>query len=83
MIALAGRALGWPKRTSLWAEVALMLVFAGIVLRRFEWKFFAFLGRISYSAYLFHFAVIDVIAAYLPRRSQAANVVDFGGAGDH
>jgi len=77
-VALAGRALGWPTRPGLWAEVMLMLLFAGVVLSRFEWTFFAFLGRISYSAYLFHFAVIDVVAAWLPRRSTAANVVDFG-----
>lgn len=76
--ALAGRALGWPTRPGLWAEVVLMLLFASVVLRRVEWPFFAFLGRISYSAYLFHFAVIDVVAAWLPRRSDAANVADFG-----
>jgi len=76
--ALGGRALGWPTRPGLWGEVLLMLAFAGIVLRRFEWTFFAFLGRISYSAYLFHFAVIDVVAAWLPRHSERANLVDFG-----
>jgi exopolysaccharide production protein ExoZ len=77
-IALVGRALGWPTRPGLWAEVVLMLLFAAVVLRRLEWTFFAFLGRMSYSAYLLHFAVIDVAVAWLPRQSQAANLVDFG-----
>jgi len=76
--ALAGRALGWPTRPGLWGEVVLMLLFAAVVLRRFEWTFFAFLGRISYSAYLFHFAVIDMVAEWLPRRSGVANFADFG-----
>ncbi len=75
--ALAGRAQEWPTRPGLWAEVALMLLFAAIALKRFEWTFFAFLGRISYSAYLFHFAVIDLVVAWLPRGSDGANLVDF------
>lgn len=77
-IALTGRALAWPTRPALWAEVVLMLLFSGLVLQRFEWRFFAFLGRISYSSYLFHFAVIDLVAAWLPRRSHGADVIDFG-----
>jgi exopolysaccharide production protein ExoZ len=69
VVGLVGKAHGWPTRPGLWAEVIGMLVFTAAMLRRFEWEFFAFLGRISYSAYLFHFAVIDLIAAALPRAS--------------
>jgi peptidoglycan/LPS O-acetylase OafA/YrhL len=43
------------------------------MLRRFEWPFFAFLGRISYSAYLFHFAVIDLLATRLPHATGFAS----------
>ena len=68
-IGIVGKSLGWPTRPGLWAEVIGMLLFTAAMLRRFEWPFFAFLGRISYSAYLFHFAVIDLIAAALPRAS--------------
>ena len=66
-IAFAGRHLGLPTRPGLWAEVIAMLSFTAAVLRRHEWRFLAFLGRISFSAYLFHFAVIDVLALVLPR----------------
>jgi exopolysaccharide production protein ExoZ len=65
-VAVLGKHLGWPTRPGMWAEVIGMLLFAALMLKRFEWRFLAFLGRISYSAYLFHFAVIDVLAAWLP-----------------
>ena len=65
-VAVLGKHAGWPTRPGLWAEVVGMLLFAAVMLRRFEWRFFAFLGRISYSAYLFHFAVIDLLATVLP-----------------
>ena len=66
-IAFAGRSLGWPTRPGLWAEIVLMLGFAAAMLQRHEWPALAFLGRISYSAYLFHFAVIDLVALCVPR----------------
>jgi peptidoglycan/LPS O-acetylase OafA/YrhL len=66
-IALTGRWLGWPTRPGLWAEIVGMLVFTAAVLQRHEWRFLAFLGRISFSAYLFHFAVIDLLSLWLPR----------------
>ena len=75
LVALAGRHLGWPTRAGLWAEVAVMLLFTAAVLRRVEWRPLAFLGRISFSAYLFHFAVIDVLALWLP---SSRSLVGFG-----
>ncbi len=75
LIAWAGKHLGWPTRPGLWAEVFVMLLFTATVLRRFEWRFVAFLGRISFSAYLFHFAVIDVLAHWLP---YSASLTGFG-----
>jgi exopolysaccharide production protein ExoZ len=72
-IAILGKHLGWPTRPGLWAEVIGMLLFAAVMLKRFEWRFFAFLGRISYSAYLFHFAVIDLLAAWLPHATGFAS----------
>lgn len=66
-IAWAGKAWGWPTRPGLWAEVLAMLVFTAAVLKRHEWTPFAFLGRLSYSAYLFHFAIIDLLDLWLPR----------------
>jgi exopolysaccharide production protein ExoZ len=74
-VAIAGKALGWPTRPGLWAEVIGMLAFTAVMLKRFEWHFFAFLGRLSYSAYLFHFAVIDLLASVLPR---VGGLADFG-----
>jgi peptidoglycan/LPS O-acetylase OafA/YrhL len=65
-IAWLGRSMGWPTRPGLWAEIVLMLGFAAAILQRHEWRPLAFLGRISYSAYLFHFAVIDLLALCLP-----------------
>lgn len=72
-VAVVGKAQGWPTRPGLWAEIVGMLLFAAVMLKRFEWPFFAFLGRISYSAYLFHFAVIDLLATRLPRAPGFAN----------
>jgi peptidoglycan/LPS O-acetylase OafA/YrhL len=72
-IAVLGKAQGWPTRPGLWAEIVAMLLFTAVMLKRFEWPFFAFLGRISYSAYLFHFAVIDVLATFLPPAAGLAN----------
>ena len=72
-IAVVGKTQGWPTRPGLWAEIVGMLLFTAVMLKRFEWGFFAFLGRISYSAYLFHFAVIDVLAALLPRATSYAH----------
>ncbi len=65
-VAVLGKSQGWPTRPGLWAEIIAMLLFTAVMLKRFEWGFFAFLGRISYSAYLFHFAVIDLLATALP-----------------
>ena len=64
--ALAGKWMNWPTRPGLWAEVALMLALAAGVLQRIEIRPLAFLGRISFSAYLFHFAVIDLLVPLLP-----------------
>lgn len=64
--ALLGKWLNWPTRPALWAEVVLMLVLTATVLKRYESRALAFLGRISFSAYLFHFAVIDVLVLVLP-----------------
>jgi len=75
VVAVLGKAQGWPTRPGLWAEIVGMLAFTAVMLKRFEWPFFAFLGRISYSAYLFHFAVIDLLAALLPH---AAGFTSFG-----
>jgi exopolysaccharide production protein ExoZ len=66
-VAVLGKTQGWPTRPGLWVEIVGMLLFTAVMLKRFEWPFFAFLGRISYSAYLFHFAVIDLLAPLLPR----------------
>ena len=79
-IALLGRSLSWPTRPGLWAEVVLMLGFAAVMLQRYEWRALAFLGRISYSAYLFHFAVIDLLTLCLPRSTGLATFA-FGLAG--
>ena len=51
------------------------LKIAAAMLKRFEWSFFAFLGRISYSAYLFHFAVLDVLATFLPHGTGFGNFI--------
>ena len=72
-VAVLGKHQGWPTRPGLWAEVIGMLLFAALMLKRFEWRFLAFLGRVSYSAYLFHFAVIDVLAAWLPHGTGLAS----------
>ena len=74
-IAILGKTQGWPTRPGLWAEIVGMLLFAAVMLKRFEWPGFAFLGRISYSAYLFHFAVIDLFSTRLPH---AAGFAGFG-----
>ena len=74
-VAVVGKMQGWPTRPGLWAEIIAMLSFAALMLRRIEWPFFAFLGRISYSAYLFHFVVIDVLATLLPH---SAGFASFG-----
>ncbi len=65
-LAVGGRYAGWPTRAGMWAEVAGMLLLAAVVLQRYELRPLAFLGRISYSAYLFHFAIIDILALWLP-----------------
>ena len=70
-----GKAQGWPTRPGLWAEVFGMLLYTAMMLRRFEWRFFAFLGRISYSAYLFHFAIVDLLVVLLPHTT---GLVNFG-----
>jgi peptidoglycan/LPS O-acetylase OafA/YrhL len=74
-VAVVGKTQGWPTRPGLWAEVAGMLLFTAVVLKRFEWSILGFLGRISYSAYLFHFAVIDTLSTVLPHTT---GYVDFG-----
>jgi exopolysaccharide production protein ExoZ len=76
-VSVTGKTMGWMTRPGLWAEVVLMLLFAAAVLKRFEWRFFAFLGRISFSAYLFHFAVIDVLATWLPHKAPEASIGGF------
>jgi exopolysaccharide production protein ExoZ len=73
--AVIGKQLGWPTRPALWAEVVLMLAFAAAVLKRYESRPLAFLGRISFSAYLFHFAVIDVLALWLPHTPGLFNFI--------
>ena len=73
VVAVLGKMQGWPTRPGLWAEIVGMLLFTAVMLKRFEWRFFAFLGRISYSAYLFHFAVIDLLAMLLPPTVGYAN----------
>ncbi len=65
-VGIAGKWMNWPTRPGMWAEVVLMLALTALVLQRFEVRPLAFLGRISFSAYLFHFAVIDVLALLLP-----------------
>ncbi len=65
-IAEVARARGWLGRPGLWGEVALLAAFSGIVIGRFESRFLAFAGRFSYSAYLFHFAVLDLIGLCVP-----------------
>ncbi len=72
-VAIVGKSQGWPTRPGLWAEIVGMLAFTAVMLKRFEWPFFAFLGRISYSAYLFHFAVIDLLATLLHRTTGFAS----------
>lgn len=72
-VAILGKTQGWPTRPGLWAEIVGMLLFTAVMLKRFEWRWFAFLGRISYSAYLFHFAVIDLLATLLPHATGYAN----------
>ena len=65
-LALAARALGWPGRPGLWLQVALLGGFAAVVIGRFESRWLAFAGRFSYSAYLFHFAVLDLVSLAVP-----------------
>jgi peptidoglycan/LPS O-acetylase OafA/YrhL len=65
-LAVVGRHLGGPGRPGMWAEVLVMLAACAAVLGRRDWAPLAFLGRLSYSAYLFHFAVIDVLVRWLP-----------------
>ena len=56
----------WLGRFGLWAEVALLALLASVVIGRFEARLLAFAGRFSYSAYLFHFAVLDVLTLWTP-----------------
>ena len=74
VIAAALRSPEWLGRPGLWAEVAAMAVFSAIVIGRFESRVLAFAGRFSYSAYLFHFAVLDVLSLAAPARLHAGLV---------
>ena len=65
-IAALARMHDWPGRPGFWGEVVLMAVFASVIIGRFESRFLAFAGRFSYSAYLFHFAVLDLVGLSVP-----------------
>jgi len=63
---ISQRTHAWLGRPGLWAEVALLAGFSSAVIGRFESRLLAFAGRFSYSAYLFHFAVLDVLSLWTP-----------------
>lgn len=65
-LALLGRQLGALTRPHLWLEVFAMAGLLAWGLGRLTSGWLAFAGRISYSAYLFHFAVIDAVRWALP-----------------
>ena len=62
------RAQGGLGRPAFWFEVFLMAVFSALIIGRFESRILAFAGRFSYSAYLFHFAVLGLLSLAVPRR---------------
>ena len=65
-VAVAGRALGLPARPHFWLEVFALAGMVLWLLKHFHVPWLAFTGRLSYSAYLFHFAVIDLLVMAAP-----------------
>ena len=61
------RSQGGLGRPAFWLEVGLMSVFSALIIGRFESRILAFAGRFSYSAYLFHFAVLGLLSLWMPR----------------
>jgi len=69
LVAFAGKKLGILSRPFFWIEVFLLGGgIALVILRGWSFKPFEFLGRLSYSVYLFHFAVLDLVVIPLSGR---------------
>jgi len=68
-IAFAGKyALGLNTRPFFWLQVALFAAAIYVVVRRRgHVPVLSFMGTLSYSMYLFHFAIIDTFVMFTPR----------------
>lgn len=66
VIAALSHTMGWLGRPGFWGEIAAMAILCVVVIGRFESRALAFAGKFSYSAYLFHFAVIDILSLAAP-----------------
>jgi len=60
-------AFGLEARPVFWLQVALLAAFVYLMIRR-SWhlRVLSFIGNLSYSMYLFHFAVIDLLVRLIP-----------------
>jgi peptidoglycan/LPS O-acetylase OafA/YrhL len=73
-VAVWGRQMGGLTRPHLWAEVFVLAGVVALGLGRLKSSWLAFAGRISYSGYLFHFAVIDVVIRAVPQSWQRGDL---------
>lgn len=74
LLAVWGRQMGGLTRPHLWLEVFVLAGVGALGLGRLKSSWLAFAGRISYSAYLFHFAVIDLVVLALPEAWHRGNL---------
>lgn len=74
LLAVWGRQMGGLTRPHLWLEVFVLAGVVALGLGRLKSSWLAFAGRISYSGYLFHFAVIDLVVLALPEAWRRGNL---------
>lgn len=68
-LAFLGKSLDLLTRPMFWVQVFSFLGFMALVLKKgLHWKPLSFLGQLSYSLYLFHFAVLDLVVGPLAGR---------------
>ena len=67
-VAFAGKyALGLNTRPFFWLQISLLAIVVGVVVRRgIRVPGLSLAGTLSYSMYLFHFAIIDMLALSVP-----------------
>jgi peptidoglycan/LPS O-acetylase OafA/YrhL len=70
LMALVAKHYGWPGRPVFWVAVFILAVGLWFSARyHLGVKLLQFFGRLSYSMYLVHFAVLDLVVLMLPRTS--------------